>query len=79
VSRTPFTRALNLHGLACILAACWHWFSVKVSVRTVADPSCPRTCLARPHYDGAVGKVILATNVVSWAIGYQPNGAGERS
>ena len=73
------TCAWNLHGLTCILGACWHWFSVKVSVRTVADPSCPRTCLARPHYDGAVGKVILATNVVSWAIGYQPNGAGERS
>jgi hypothetical protein len=37
--------ALNLHELTCILCPCWRWFSVKVSVRTVADPSCPRTCI----------------------------------
>jgi hypothetical protein len=75
----PVTHALNLHGLTCILGACWHWFSVKVSVRAVADPSCPRTCLTRPLYDGAVGKVTSATNIVSWAFRYQPNEAGERS
>jgi len=75
----PVTCALNLHRLTCILCACWHWFSVKVSVRTIANPSCPRTCLTPPAYDGAVGKAISATNIVSLAIGHQPNGAGGRS
>jgi hypothetical protein len=59
------TCALNLHGLTCILCACWHWFSVKVSVRTVADPSCPRTCLTPPAYDGAVGKAMLRLHFVN--------------
>ena len=76
---TRLACALNPDGLTCILCAYWHWFSVKVSVRTVADPSCPRTCLTRPLYEGAVGKATSATNVVSWAIGYQPTEAGERS
>jgi hypothetical protein len=61
----PVTRALNLHGLPCILSARWHWFSVRASVRTVAHPSCPRTCLTPPHYDGGVGKATLMLRFVN--------------
>ena len=50
------TCALNLHEPKCILCIHWHWFSVKVSVRTVAHPSCPRTCLTRPVYDAQRAK-----------------------
>ena len=72
------TCALNLAGLKCILSACLHGLSVKVSARTVADPSCPRTCLTRPLYNSAESQAAFTTNAASWAIECQPHQAGER-